>query len=348
MTRLLLCATVLVASGCHRDAEAVIPSHVSVVRTIAIRQQSDRALERRGEVAPAARLHLGFRAPGTVRAVYVREGDAVRKGQLLAMLDDTDASASLRDAEASAKDAQAESDSARALVASGSIPQRSYDRATTELDRALARRALAAQSVVDTHLYAPISGQVLSRHVEPGEVVEPASTLFVIDESHRLSVRIGLAQRDVARVHVEQDVTLAPVGESPSPPLAGYVASVTPAPNPDDALYTVEVRPKDGTAWAGVRPGSQVTVRFADASPPAVVRVGLDALVHRRDQDIVFVVEGRSGETTVRARVVTLGWSEGSDVVLEGGLQEGDRIVSEGAYFLKDGDRVAVVDRGDT
>jgi RND family efflux transporter MFP subunit len=346
MKRRVLSISLLVLLGCHRGSESSSAPRATVVRTTTIRRVSDHTLERRGEVAATARLHLGFRASGLVRGVYVREGDAVQKGQLLALLDDTKARASLRESEAGATDARSESDSARALVASGSIARRASDHAATDLDRALARQALAQQSVADTRLYSPIAGRVLTRHVEPGEVVEPGATLFVVDDSSRLSVRLGLSQRDVPRVRVKQDVTLSLLGENGSRLLSGYVASLTPAPNPEDSLYTVEVRPKDDV-WANLRPGAQVAVRFVDATPPSVIRVPLDSVVRRRDKDIVFVVADEPGGTTVRSRAVTVGWSEGAEVVLESGVQEGDQVVAEGAYFLEDGDRVSLAGSGD-
>jgi RND family efflux transporter MFP subunit len=338
--------SLFVLTGCRHESEAPTASHVPLVRITEIHLEHDGLLERRGEVGATARVRLGFRVPGTVRGVFVREGDVVKKGRLLAVLDDTSASASLRDSEAGLTEAKSESDAARALVASGSIPSRQYTRTEADLGHALARQALAVQSVSDTRLYAPIDGQVVSRHLELGEVVEPGAVAFIVDDRIHLSVRLGVSQHDVARVHPDQEVALAPVRDGTSnvaisgeATLTGYVASVTSAPDPGDALYTVEIRPK-AEPWTTLRPGAQVVVRFNDPKPPAVLRVPLDSLVHRRGKDLVFVVVDEGGVATAHARTVTLGWSEGTTVVLADGLKEGERIVTEGAYFLQDGDRI--------
>jgi RND family efflux transporter MFP subunit len=341
MKRACLLLALLTTASCQRRGEGASVPHVPVVRTTQVRLESDHALERRGEVAAAARLHLGFHTPGTVRAVYAREGDAVQKGQLLALLDDTSAAASLRDDEASLDLARSESEATRSLVQSGSIAPRAYERASTDLQRAMARQDLARKSLTDTRLYAPIAGRVLARRIEPGEVVDPGREAFVLDDSRGLSIRLGLTPRDVSRVRVHQDVALVRLRADSAAELPGHVYSVAPAPNPEDALYTVEIRPKD-QPWTDLRPGEQVSVRFVESEPPAVLRVPLEAIVHRRDQDLVFAAVDEAGGTRAHPRAVRVRGAEGADVVVESGVKPGDRIVSEGAYFLEDGDVVTV------
>jgi membrane fusion protein, multidrug efflux system len=338
-TKLVL-TCVGVAFGCKAPAEQ-IQRPLASVRSTEIRREQAAPLIREGQVAAAARFRLGFRTPGVLRQVHVREGDRVTKGQLLAQLEDVDVSAALRSAEADLDEAAHESMVSESLVAHGALARRQSERDGSQLLRAQARQRQALQMLDSTRLTAPVSGLVYARMAEPGEVTNPGRTVLVIDQDGEPCVRLGLPQRDLARVHRDQEVLVETTSDGPLQRFEAKVTSIVGAPNQEDALYTVEVKPK-AAPWTGLRLGTHVKLTFNEKSPETVLRVPLDAIVRRRERDIVFVLEQTEGTTTARERRVSLGRAEGTAVALRDGVVEGERVVTEGAYFLEEGDGVRV------
>jgi multidrug efflux system membrane fusion protein len=105
----------------------------------------------------------------------------------------------------------------------------------------------------------------------------------------------------------------------------------------------VEATP-EGPRPDAVLPGTQVTMRFSEARPAEALRIPLDALVHRRDQDFVFVLDESGGQAVARLRPIAVGPVAGTSLAVRRGLAAGERIVAEGAYFLQDGQAVRVLE----
>src|SRR6185436_18161407 len=124
-----------------------------------------------------------------------------------------------------------------------------------------------------------------------------------------------------------------------SPAFKGKVASLAPAPNPADGLYSVEIRPEK----KGLQSGSLITVSFEETKVESTLRIPLEAKVRRDDKDSVFIVEGDKEQGVVRLRSIEAGRSEGLQVIVRSGLKDGERIVAEGSYFLQDGQTVRIL-----
>ncbi len=140
---------------------------------------------------------------------------------------------------------------------------------------------------------------------------------------------------------VGDGATVAILGEG-NEASAATISTVTPAPDPRDGLFTVEVMPS-GPAGAGLALGALVRVRFDPRAAPDGVRVPIDALVHRRGK--TFVV-GLDTQTRAREREVQVQSYSGSSAVVRSGVSRGDRIVAEGGDFLVDGTLVRVLGQG--
>ena len=90
------------------------------------------------------------------------------------------------------------------------------------------------------------------------------------------------------------------------------------------------------------RAGTLLTVRFDEPTRAPAIRIPLEALVHRDGKTCVFVVP--SGDTKVKLRALDVDRADGKDVLVRGGLQDGERIIREGADFLQDGQAVRLLE----
>ena len=162
------------------------------------------------------------RVPGELRDLTVREGDAVRVGQVLARIDPTESDARLRQARQQAAAAKAQVaiaqrsfDNNRALVAQGFISstalassQASLDAAQASYEAAQSGADLAAKARDDTVLRAPISGQISQRLAQPGERVPVDARIVEIVDNRQLELEASLNAADSLQVKVGQSAQL--------------------------------------------------------------------------------------------------------------------------------------------
>jgi RND family efflux transporter MFP subunit len=221
------------------------------------------------------------------------------------------------------------------LASSGAGTTLSRQDARTKLQSAEASLAVANETLQRTRLVAPVSGIVYQRLVEPGEAVNAGAPVLLIDETQRPVVKVGVTDRDLTRLRTGQRARVS-VETLPASEVSAAISSIAPSPDPTDGQYLVQLTPDPG---APLRPGTLATVHFEDAQA-ATLQVPLDALVHRRDRDWVAVVEGGDGHQVAHLRAITAGRIAGKAATVLLGLRPGERIITEGAAFLRDGQSV--------
>ncbi len=287
---------------------------------------------------------LSFNTAGRIAAIAVREGDAVRAGQMLARLDPTSLDASLASARAEAARADADYRRLAGLFAKGWVtaPRVESARAT-----AAAAAARVRQTGFDTGLAsvrAPTAGIVLRRPAEPGQIVTPGQTVLVLGElAAGYVLRVPLADADLARVQRGQPASITIPALGPTP-LAASVSEI--GARGDDATGTFRVE-LALPARPGLRSGLIGTAQLQFAGPAATgtaVTVPATAVFSARaDEGFVYVHDAASGR--VRLRQVALGPLDDTAVTVTSGLRAGDTVVVSGVERLRDGLPVTVAAR---
>lgn len=336
--RRTLAALAVLAVACQaKPSTDSVPA--PLVRTVVVEKGTAEPLELRASVAPRGRVRLGFKLPGVVEEIHVAEAERVAKGQVLARLSDVDARAAVRAARAGRDKARRDAERATRLAGEGALATSARDDARSQLEAAEAGLAQAEDALERTVLRSPVAGTVFLRTAEPGEMLGAGSPVVVLDTTSDLELTSGAALREIRRLRVGQPALLLPEGGGEA---KGRVRSLAATPGAD-GLYAVTVAPDPASAGS-LRPGALVRLRFEAVADGASHRIPLEALVHRQDRDYVFVVTGQPGAAQVRLRPVELGSAEGDAVTVRSGLAESERVVSEGAYFLQDGQAVRVLD----
>ena len=330
---------VLTAACVHQEQSGAPKS--PLVRAFTVARVAPGALELRGSVAAESRSRLGFKQGGVVAAVLVREGDRVEVGRLLARLDDVDARALVRAARAARDKAKRDAERAARLASEGALPTSARDDSQNQLDTAEAQLVQAEDALTRTQLRAPTAGTVFKRIAEPGETLGSGSPVVVLDTTRSLILKAGVPERELAGLRLGQAVALTAEGGASA--LAGRVTSLATTPDAADGLYTIEVTPA-GTAARDLRPGMLLRMRFDSPARASVLRIPLEALVHRQDKDYVFVLSSASSGLVARMVPVEVGEAEAAGLVVRSGLSGGERIVAEGGQFLQDGQSVRVAE----
>lgn len=290
---------------------------------------------------------------GMVSAIRAEAGQYVARGQVLAELDSgvqraqlAQLEAGLVQAGADARLAQAELDRAQALVARGFISRADIDRRTATRDSARARVDVARAQVQEMRerilrlsIRAPEAGLVIQRNVEPGQVVSPASgALFRVAAGGQMEVRAQIAEQDMPRLQVGQEVTVTPVGSASS--YAGRIWLLEPVIDPQSrqgvariALPAAEIIRAGGFANVVVeggrtaRPVVPQSAIQTDKGKSFVLVAGTDGVVERRDVRIASV--------------------SASGVAIADGLTGDEQVVVSAGAFLRPGEKVTPVLQAD-
>ena len=281
------------------------------------------------------------RVAAEVRDVAVREGDAVRAGQVLGHLDAVEFSLKLRQAEDQVAAAQSQLDLAQraldnnqALMAQGFISQNALDTsaftvagAQATLRGAQSAAALARKSVADTEIRAPIAGIVSQRLVQPGERVPIDSKLIEIVDLSRIELEAALAPEEVGAVAVGARAQLQVDGLAQ--PVSARVARIAPSTQAGTRAVTVylAVDPAPGLRQGLFARGSiELQRRNSLVLPLSAVRIDqarpyalavADGLAQRRELTLGQRGDAAFGGAT-EAAVEVLGGVAAGDTVLRG------------------------------
>lgn len=294
-----------------------------------------------GQVQPDRSYVLAFKTAGVVSVLNVEEGDAVKKGQVLAELDPRDVDAQLRQAQEAADKAARELARVRKLHANGFASDAALQDAEAQAKSTRASAQAARSNRGYASIVAPADGVVLKRNVEANGVVAagaPVMTLSDMTESFVLAA--GLADRDAMRVALGDTANLT-FDAFPGQTFTATVSEIGADADPRTGTFQIKLRLtatdaplKSGLVGrAAIRPAIQTAVNLA---------IPVDAILEGHGHEaVVFVVDPANGAAK-RVRIKT-GRISGGFVAVTAGLNAGDQVVVDGAGYLTDGEKIAIV-----
>jgi RND family efflux transporter MFP subunit len=314
-----------------------------------------------------ARRKAAVASKGTGQLVYlgVQEGDSVKKGEVIARLEDRDVVASLersrenlRMQEADLNDARQSLERQKKLLAMNLVAQADYDAAEARYKRVVAaiesaRSAVKeAQTAVDyTRIVAPFDGTVLSKNADVGEIVAPLAgavssraAVVTIADLGSLEVEADVSEANLTRVFSDQPC-LVTLDAYPARQYSAYVDKIV--PTADRAKATVMVKIKFKSYDRQVLPEMSAKIAFLpkEAPDPAtsrpVLAVPAAAVAERNGRQVVYEI---NKEKAVEIPVA-VGRRMRDYVEIQSGLKAGDKVVARVDEGMKAGTRVAVKGR---
>ncbi len=261
------------------------------------------------------------------------EGKAVKKGEVLARLENKEQRAQLQELEARADYAEREADRQSKLVERGIATTKTHERVLMDLRTLQALIMVQKEKLADYTIAAPIDGVVLRRDGEVGEIAEAGQILFRIGALEPLQVVAEVNEEDVARVAIGQTVLLrtdAFLGQR----LEGMVREITPMGDPIAKTFRIKVALPDDTP---LKPGMSVEANVITRKKDNALLIPADAVQGKT----VYVADGNK----VEKRTIEVGIRGTRAVEVLSGLSKTDRVISPAVEGLKDGMRVRVVDK---
>ncbi len=289
---------------------------------------------------------------GRVVAVYVEAGDHVRRGQILAKLDDSVVipqvnrlAASLEQARAQAELSQAEYKRALGVAAAGALSAEDIEkrRATAVTDGANVKVAAAQLAESEarlkrTRITAPIDGVVLTRKAEVGQIANPGGeALFRVASGGEVEMRGQLAEQDLAQVKVGDAATVYLTGLPRA--FSGRVRLLGAIIDPQSRLGEIRIALTPDPA---LRPGAfaRGSVTIGKAQRPVVPQT---AVLADTAGSYVFIVNAQG---KAERRAVRVADTSAEGIVIGAGLAGTERVVTTAGGFLRDGEPVQVASGG--
>jgi RND family efflux transporter MFP subunit len=320
--------------------------------------QANAVLTASGYVVAQRKAAVASKATGRLEYLRVVEGDKVKKGDVIARIENSDIQAQLDQtranlqlSEAELYDAKQTLDRSRNLLEKGLTPQSEYDAADARYRRVLASIEVAKATMAgaqvaleNTLIRAPFDGTVLTKNADVGEMVAPMaasvssrSAVVTIADMSSLQVEADVSESNIERITPNQSCEIT-LDAYPDVRYQGYVAKIV--PTADRAKATVLVKVAFQSYDSRVLPEMSAKTLFLTKAPAAtetsakpIVTLPASAIaVSGGDSFVYTVVDNKA----VRVPVKT-GRTLGSLVEILSGVQVGDRVISAATSEIQDG-----------
>ena len=331
-----------------------------------------------GNLIGAATVLAVPKVNGRIETVNVKLGDPVRRGQIIAKVEDREiqeqvrqaeatydvSRATIRQREADLKLAQTNLERNRSLLERQLLPRQTFDDTEARYQSALAQVDLSkAQfeaskarldelriNLANTVIRSPVDGFVGKRFLDPGAAVSPNAPVASLVDIHTVRMVANLVEKDLKRVTPGTPAAVE-VDAYPGETFAGRVSRVAPVFDP--ATRTAEMEIEVPNPGFRLKPGMYARVQLTVATRPDALVVPSNAVVNLDGRNGVFLAKEQGGGAstaertlTVRFQPVEIGLRDGERIEITSGLAESVRVITTGAGALKDGDLVLPVSTG--
>ncbi len=322
------------ADGVDAGGEPILVRAASVER-----RDAAEPLHANGLIAAKDELPLAFKVGGLIRRVLVDSGQSVKAGQLLATIDTAEIDAQVSQARDALAKAERDLERVGTLYEERALPLQARQDAETSRDVARATLRAAEFNRRYSAITAPDDGRVLRRHHDPDELVQAGMPIFDFASARRgFVVRTAIADRDVVRI-AEGDPAFVHLAAYPDRELAATVSEIAGAARENVGTFDVELRIGDDAPR--LLTGMSAAVRITPSARRPLAFVPVEAFLEGdADRGSVFALVGDS----VHRVPVRVDFIDDRQIAIAAGLDGVERVVTDGAYYLRDGARVRLAD----
>jgi multidrug efflux pump subunit AcrA (membrane-fusion protein) len=314
MKRILIgCAIVVSMVGCDKKQEvsnkerADIPIKVKTEKVETVQGISN--LKYSGTIEAFQTIPLSFRSTGTVQNVMVQEGDAVKKGQLLAIVDESDM-------------------------------QNMYDAslASFQQEKAKSQLEITKNSLEKCKMYAPSNGIIGRRNVEPGQSSISGLTPLELVKIEKVLVKISVPENEIGKIKkgLKASISISALGNKKYEGIVSHVGVVA-----DRFSRTYTVKMTVDNPNLEMKPGMVCDVTLDTNTENELVVVPYTSISKDTDGN-TFIYKLLQGENRVKKQIITIGKYQAEGLVVLSGLTANETIVVEGKEKLSDNCQISL------
>ena len=289
-----------------------------------------------GYIEPWTRLKLMSKLNGTITQVLAGEGDRVKKGDIIARIEDDDFRIAVERAEATYNLTKAEYARDKSIYDKGVIPTAALDTNRTNMQKAKADYENAKLQLSRTEVISPMNGIIRSMEAKVGLQLSVGDSIAEILEIDRMKGIIGIPESDVTAVRQLEDVDLT-IQALDDRIITGKKHFLSPSPETTARLYNLEL--EINNSGGEVLDGMFVRADVVKKQVNDTLAVPFYSVISRNDEQYVFIEE----EGLAKKRKVSLGIMEKWMVQITTGLNPGDRLLIEGHRAVEDNQQVKII-----
>lgn len=305
-------------------------------------QPFEHYIELQGSVQTKQNLLIYPEMPGTLKKVFVKEGQAVRKGQLIARVDDGGMSSQLTQLEAQLALAKTTFERQERLWNQKIGSEIQFLQAKTSYEASVQAKASLEQQLKKSKVYAPFAGRIDKVFFEEGAVVAPGagSALFRVVNLTEMYLEVDVPEAYVATVvNGTKTKVFIPVLNRTVDTSIHHTGSFI---NPGNRSFKAQVKLSNENE--NIKPNLTAKVQIRDYFNENAMLIPQSLLSENAEgNQFVYVIENENNKTVVRRRIVETGESQDDLMEVTSGIAVGDRLVAEGARRVRDNQEVEIV-----
>lgn len=290
-----------------------------------------------GTVAADQVVDLKAQTSGRITNMYVDLGDKVKKGALIAKIDNQLLEIGVSNAQQKLADAKQNNERYTKLYQGGAATKAQFEQYKLTYENAQNQLSQAQKQLADANITAPFSGTISARDQKEGAYVNVGTPIATIIDVHNLKVELNVSEKDAYTLN-EGDAVEITSGVYPGVTYTGKITFISPQGN-EAHNYPVEVA-FENHPDNPLKAGTYVNVHFTRKSASKVLQIPRAALVGSIQDARVYVVNDNG---MAYLRDITIGADNGDYLEVIKGLKPGERIVTTGQINLADSTEVQVI-----
>lgn len=341
----LLFLAVLLLSACGNGNEAksetqpvFLPQEkvTNVALSKVVRQNIKETFTLPGILEAWEDLTLSAEMAGPVRWIGPKEGDQVKKGEVILRIDPERREAELARDQVEYELQQKRMERRRSLVERNLVSQQEFEDSRKTFEQAQSQLRLSQVALEKSSLRSPVDGFLDRLLIDRGEYVSEGTAAAVVMQVNRLRALVDVPEKDILDLAVGGKAQVSPssVRGGSGPRVTGKIIHLSYQADPATRTYLAKIAVDNSPEV--LRPGMIIQVEFTRSELAQVIAIPLYALIDRDGGKVVFVEQG--GKAFMRQ--VTVGPIVGNVAVIKTGLAEGERLIVKGQQLVRDGEAV--------
>jgi len=293
----------------------IIPTHLSEL------------INQSGTLRPDEEVDLTFETSGKIVQINFTEGTRVKKGDLLAKVNDKPLQAQLEKLEAELKMTEAKEYRQRSLLDKDAISQESYDQVQTDVQTINADINLIKANISQTELRAPFDGIVGLRYVSEGSFTNASTKIAKLIKISPIKIEFSISEKYASEIKIGYPITFTIVGNDKVFSASVYAID----PKIDLDTRTVLLRALYQNKNEELRPGTFASVTLELSKIDNAIAIPTEALIPQMDGEQVFIYKGGKASSVK----VNTGLRTESHIQITDGLKFGDTLITSGIMQLR-------------
>ncbi len=338
-------ALVLALSACgsaEQRTDGLADSDTIPVRIIQLAtSDTSQVINATGTFTTDDETALAFKNGGVIQQIHVKEGDAFRKGQLLASLEPTEINTAVRQAQLGTEKAERDYQRARQLFLDSVATQEQMENAKTAFEAAKQDAERAAYNLGHTRIHAAFDGYVLQRPASTGQVVGPGTPVLLVSSTGRAGwlLKVGVSDRQWSAIQLGDNAEVT-TDATRDKRLQAKVFRKSEGIDPQSGTFTIYLKLEGNDELPTVASGMFGKAEIRLSAKTGAWFIPYEALLDG-DAGTGYVFVTDDGQTARRVPV-QIGSIQKDRIVVTGGLEEATSLIVSGSPYLRDGSKITV------